>query len=68
MKKVFTIVFGFIISIASSQTILKPDRVFDGTEIHEGWVVLVEGNKIIDVGPSNRVKIPNGTKEIILRK
>ena len=67
MKKVFTILFGFIISIASSQTLLKPNRVFDGNQIHEGWVVLVEGSKIIDLGPSNRVKIPNGTKEIILK-
>ncbi len=67
MKKVFTIFFGFIISIASSQTLLKPDRVFDGNQMHEGWVVLVKDNKILDVGPSSNVKSPKGTKEIILK-
>jgi len=66
MKAVFTVLFGFIISISSSQTLLKPDRVFDGNSIHEGWVVLVKGNKIIEVGPSSSVKIPKGTKEIVL--
>ena len=66
MKAVFTVLFGFIISISSSQTLLKPDRVFDGNSIHEGWVVLVKGNKILEVGPSSSVKIPKGTKEIVL--
>ena len=66
MKAVFTVLFGFIISISSSQTLLKPDRVFDGNSLHEGWVVLVKGNKIIEVGSSSSVKIPKGTKEIVL--
>lgn len=66
MKAVFTVLLGFIISISSSQTLLKPDRVFDGNSIHEGWVVLVKGNKILEVGPSSSVKIPKGTKEIVL--
>jgi imidazolonepropionase-like amidohydrolase len=30
--------------------LLKPDRVFDGEEIHEGWQVLVQKNKIISAG------------------
>ena len=34
MKAVLTTVFGLIISIANSQTLLKPDRVFDGSDIH----------------------------------
>lgn len=29
----------------SSQTLLKPDRVFDGETVHTNWVVLVEANK-----------------------
>ncbi len=33
------------------QTLLQPDRVFDGTEIHEDWVVLVKENKIHYAGP-----------------
>ncbi|MCK0177729.1 amidohydrolase family protein [Flavobacteriaceae bacterium S0862] len=66
MKAVFTVLFGFIISISSSQTLLKPDRVFDGNYIYEGWVVLVKGNKILEVGPSSSFKIPKGTKEVVL--
>jgi len=31
---------------------LKPDRVFDGAQIHEGWQVLVHGNKIEAAGPN----------------
>lgn len=38
--------------LAASQQIyrLKPDRVFDGTAMHNNWDVLVQGNKIIAVG------------------
>jgi len=67
MKTVFTVFFGLIISIGTSQTLLKPDRIFDGNQIREGWVVLVEGNKILDVGPTSSIKTPKGSKEIILK-
>ena len=67
MKTVFTVFFGFIISIGTSQTLLKPDRIFDGNKIHEGWVVLVEGNKIIDVGPTSSIKTPKDSKVIVLK-
>jgi len=30
--------------------LLKPDRVFDGEQMHEGWQVLVQNKKIIAVG------------------
>lgn len=30
--------------------LLKPDRIFDGEQMHEGWQVLVQNDKIIDVG------------------
>lgn len=40
--------------------LLLPDRVFDGTDIQEGWVVLVRGNKIAAVGPPT--KIPSDVK------
>ncbi|MBF9253684.1 amidohydrolase family protein [Pontibacter sp. 172403-2] len=32
--------------------LLKPDRVFDGAQMHEGWQVLVHGNKIEAAGPN----------------
>jgi imidazolonepropionase-like amidohydrolase len=67
MKTVFTIFFGFMISLGTSQTLLKPDRIFDGYQIKEDWAVLVEGNKILDVGPTSNIKVPKGSKEIILK-
>jgi hypothetical protein len=30
--------------------VLIPDRVFDGESLHEGWVVVVEGQRIADKG------------------
>lgn len=36
---------------AAGQTLLLPDRVFDGEEMHEGWAVLVEGETIAWAGP-----------------
>jgi len=30
--------------------LLKPDRVFDGEQMHEGWQVMVRNNKIEDAG------------------
>lgn len=31
--------------------LLQPDRVFDGKEMHSGWAVVVENDKIISAGP-----------------
>jgi imidazolonepropionase-like amidohydrolase len=36
----------------SSATLLVPDRVFDGTDVHEGWVMLVRGQRIVAAGPA----------------
>lgn len=33
--------------------LLKPDRVFDGESMHNGWVVLVHNNKIEQAGEMN---------------
>jgi imidazolonepropionase-like amidohydrolase len=48
--------------------LLRPAAVFDGesAELHRGWVVLVRGEKIESVGPSNEVKAPAGAKTIDL--
>jgi len=32
--------------------VLKPARVFDGAEMHEGWIVLIKGDRIQAAGPS----------------
>lgn len=34
--------------------LLKPDRVFDGEQMHEGWQVLIKNNKIESVGNINQ--------------
>jgi imidazolonepropionase-like amidohydrolase len=48
--------------------LLKPAQIFDGesAQIHVGWVVLVRGEKIEAVGPSNEIKVPADAKVIDL--
>jgi imidazolonepropionase-like amidohydrolase len=49
--------------------LLRPDRVFDGLgrEAHDGWVVLVSGERIERVGPAGRVEVPPGASVRELR-
>ncbi len=48
--------------------LLKPARVFDGVAVqpHEGWVVLVRGERIDAAGPAAEVKVPEGARVIDL--
>ena len=66
--KFLSILFMSVTSIAFAQQkqsyVLQPDRVFDGTEMHEGWAVLVEGDKISSAGPKESIKIPKDAKLI----
>lgn len=56
MTKLYWLLLCLPLSLfAQSVTILKPDRVFDGENVHEGWVVRVKGDKIEAVGPANAV-------------
>lgn len=64
--KIWYYLLFFIYGTVYSQTLLQPDRVFDGNEMHENWVVLVEGNSITYVGTANGLKKPNNTTEIKL--
>ena len=43
---------------------LTVDRIFDGNEMHEGWVVIVENDKIIAIGPKEKIKEPSGVTKI----
>src|SRR6185295_19358302 len=47
--------------------LLKPARVFDGEseQLHENWVVLVRGDKIVQAGPRGTITAA-GAKEIDL--
>src|SRR5581483_4566882 len=55
---------------ADRPIVLKPARVFDGTapQPHEGWVVVVRGEKIEAAGPADQVKVPDGARTIDLPK
>jgi imidazolonepropionase-like amidohydrolase len=48
--------------------LLRPQRVFDSVSAatHEGWVVLVTGEKIAAVGPAATVAVPPGTRVLEL--
>jgi imidazolonepropionase-like amidohydrolase len=48
--------------------VLKPAHIFDGetAELHDGWVVLVRGEKIESVGPASNTNIPADAKSIEL--
>ena len=40
--------------------LLRPARVFDGETVHEGWAVLVRGQRIEAAGPAASVTLPAG--------
>lgn len=46
---------------------LQPDRVFDGEQMHTGWLVVVRGERIEAAGPMASMTIPAGTRTIVLR-
>ncbi|MDN5200567.1 amidohydrolase family protein [Fulvivirgaceae bacterium BMA10] len=51
-------------SQTSSEYLLKPKQIFDGYDLHTGWVVLVEANRIKAIGPENSIKISRQTKTV----
>ena len=53
---------------AQEATLLRPGRVFDGetASLHEGWVVLVEGDRIVAAGPESSIELPRETRELEL--
>src|SRR5262249_37114539 len=46
--------------------VLRPARVFDGTAVHERWVVVVRGKKIESAGPADDVAVPKGARVVDL--
>ena len=49
-------------------TLIVPDRVWDGTDAppHDGWAVLVRGDRIDAVGPRGQVTAPAGAETVNL--
>ena len=46
--------------------LLRPTRVFDGESSHDGWIVLVRGERIAAAGPAADVTAPAGARVIEL--
>lgn len=63
-----TVLSATIVSAAEPPLLLKPARVFDGIDLkpHEGWTVLVRGDRIAAVGPADEVKVPADARAIDL--
>jgi len=61
------LVFTLYPNFGNSQKLLVPDRVFDGMEMHENWVVYVSGNTIGYAGEADTFKIPEQTETILLK-
>jgi imidazolonepropionase-like amidohydrolase len=47
--------------------LLRPDAVFDGEQMHEGWQVLVQRRTIVAVGPASAVNVPAGAITLDLK-
>ncbi|HEX5668984.1 MAG TPA: amidohydrolase family protein, partial [Chitinophagaceae bacterium] len=58
----FGFLFFSLLSSAQTKFYLTADRVFDGENMHTGWAVIVEGNKIVAAGPG--LKVPDGATRI----
>ncbi len=50
----------------TSATLLLPARVFDGESSHEGWAVLVRGDRIAGVGPAASLAVPARARRVEL--
>ena len=62
-----TVLLFFCLRLSSQTWLLVPDRVFDGTEMHTGWAVLVDGDYIVEAGPVGSFAEPPGAKTLDLK-
>lgn len=71
MRHLTTLLFLLFCSSAFAQNgksyVLQADRVFDGTAVHTGWLVVVKNNLIEAVGPEASIAIPAGAEKIDLK-
>ena len=60
-----TIIFIFGIKLNSqSKYYITAPRLFDGEVMHKDWALIIENNKIINVGPVEQLKVPEGSVKI----
>lgn len=59
---------GIPSALPGQSIVLRAGRVFDGASpsLHAGWDVVVSGDRIVAVGPSERVSPPSGAQVIEL--
>jgi imidazolonepropionase-like amidohydrolase len=62
----FLLALALAAPVAAEPILLRPARVFDGVNVrpHEGWQVLVDGERIVAVGPD--LALPPGGRSIEL--
>jgi imidazolonepropionase-like amidohydrolase len=55
--------------VRAEPIVLRADRVFtaDDRQVHAGWVVVVDGKRIVQVGPSGATGVPDQARAIELR-
>lgn len=51
---------------APAVRVLRPARVYDGTAMHDGWIVVVRGRSIEAAGPASSVTVPPGAEVVAL--
>lgn len=69
MKRLLLLLFSAAAAVAQTSpasVVLKPARVFDGEAMHEGWAVVVRGDRIVSVGPAAQLAAPTEAKVIAL--
>ncbi|MCL6740465.1 amidohydrolase family protein [Sphingomonas sp. RB56-2] len=66
MPRMFLLLFALLLAgpAFAEPLLLKPSRVFDGTAMHEGWQVMVDGDRISAVGPN--LIVAEGTRTVDL--
>jgi imidazolonepropionase-like amidohydrolase len=60
------LLFARALPAQGTTLLLRPDRVFDGTEVHEGWAVLVRDSLIVAAGPAAQLRPPADAQVIDL--
>jgi imidazolonepropionase-like amidohydrolase len=55
-----------LVSAETPSIVLRPAAVFDGQELHNGWSVVVTGDKITAAGPSDKISAPSNARTMDL--
>ena len=67
MKKLFILFFLLLSAGMQSQSLLIPDRVFDGETLFTNWIVVVDGNQIEYTGSLDKCPIKIIKDTILLK-